>query len=101
MAIDLLIVCEWPLGGKTDHELPHPSWADVERAIRALDGESRNDVYLTPDHSDFGTYLCVGGGSGRYVMNGAVETDTEFPKLVAAGRPATPKVPLVVGGQAC
>src|SRR5262245_10382705 len=99
MAVDLLTVCEWHGAGKTDHEIPKPSWADVEQAIRALDGSARNDLYLQPDHSDPGTYLCVGGGSGRYILTGAIDIDREFPTLVDSGRPATPQEAIVLGGQ--
>src|SRR5262249_25004042 len=65
-----------------------------------LDGAARNDLYLTPAVSDVGTYLCVGGGNGRYILTGAIEIDKEFPTLVESDRPADPVQELVVGGQA-
>lgn len=38
-------------------------WADVEAAIRQLDGRRHTQVVLQlPDHSD----IVIGGGSGRY-----------------------------------
>lgn len=98
--IALMTICEWTAGSRHDAEVRDPSWDEIARAIRALDGAARNDLYLCPDADDPGTYLCVGGGDGRYVVAGAIAIDSEFPTLVDADRPATPMEVVVVGGQA-
>lgn len=99
MAIALMTTCTWTAGSRHDTEVPQPSWDGVDRAIRALDGSAQNDLYLYPGGGELGTYLCVGGGNGLYVVTGAIEIDKEFPTVVETDRPAEPKVRLVVGGQ--
>ena len=97
--LELLVICEWHDARTTDREVHRPAWADVERAIRDLDGRVRNDVYLHPDKSDLETYLCIGGGDGRYVVTGAID-NREFPTFVDSARDGLPGQSLVVGGQA-
>ena len=76
----------------------HPTWEQVEAAIRQLDNEAFNDLYLLPDANDSETYLCVGGGGGRYVLAGVLAGD-RFPTLIDPNRPAEPTQLIRVGGQ--
>jgi immunity protein Imm1 of predicted polymorphic toxin system len=99
MTIGLMTICDWAAASGRDTDVAQPSWDDVERAIRALDGRARNDLYLYPDANDHGTWLCVGDGHGRYILTGGIGIDLEFPTLVESGRPAIPEEALVVGGQ--
>ena len=98
MAIGKLTICEWTGRSVTDRVISDPTWAEVEAAIRALDNERRNDIYLTPDPGDDETYLCIGGGNGRYVLTGAVANEV-FPTFVDPSSAAEPDVELVAGGQ--
>jgi hypothetical protein len=98
VAIELLTVCEWKGTGKQDLEFVRPSWTEVEYHIRALNNRNLNDLYLHPKASELETYLCVGGGNGRYVVTGAMRSET-FPTLVDHTRAVAPKQRLVVGGQ--
>ena len=93
-----LTVCEWSGARRSDVVVEHPGWAAVEAAIRALNGTTHNDVYLYPTESDTDTYLCVGGGSGRYIVSGATSAG-EFPTLVDLARTGEPEERIVVGGQ--
>jgi hypothetical protein len=99
MPIGRLTACEWTHGRMNEVVFDDPSWQDVENAIRALDGQTRNDVYLTADRLNPDTWLVVGGGNGRYIVTGAIDVDKEFPALIDAGRPDEPQEALVVGGQ--
>ena len=99
MPIGRLTACEWTRGRMNEVVFDDPSWQDVENAIRALDGQTRNDVYLTADRLNPDTWLVVGGGNGRYIVTGAIDVDKEFPALIDAGRPDEPQEALVVGGQ--
>ena len=98
MAIARLTICDWQGVNKRDTEVDDPAWSDVESAIRALNNRNLNDVYLQPDRTDSETYLCVGGGAGRYIASGAVN-NAAFPTLVDPLRSREPKVILMVGGQ--
>ena len=98
MAIDLLTVCVWAGSSQRDTVVSAPTWDDVETAIRALDGKARNDLYLYPSGRDADTYLCVGGGGGRYIVSGATGKD-RFPTYTDPRRTAGPEEILVVGGQ--
>jgi GNAT superfamily N-acetyltransferase len=97
-AVELLTVCEWTGRSMQSTEIHRPSWESVETAIRALDNASRNDIYLTPRTAEPETYLCIGGGAGRYVVTGSINGQV-FPTVVDAGRAAEPSEVLVVGGQ--
>lgn len=98
MSIGLLIVSTWsgPLNESTHVE--QPSWRDVEAAIRGLNGATHNDVYLCPEPTVTESYLCVGGGDGRYIVTGATKGG-KFPTLTDPTRTREPRETLVVGGQ--
>ena len=98
MAIELLVVCEWegPLLKQTP--FLHPKWEQIEAAIRSLNGQERNDLYLVPQARVRETYLAVGGGDGGFLVTGSI-SGVEFPTYVNASRPVEPRRLLMVGGQ--
>jgi hypothetical protein len=98
MGVDTLTICEWVARSVQHTEIDNPEWPEVEEAIRALDNRCRNDVYLTPDKNDPETYLCIGGGDGRYIATGSIRNET-FPTVVDTTKPRDVQERLVVGGQ--
>jgi hypothetical protein len=98
MSVEVLTVCEWVGGIRRDTETTHPTWSDVEAAIRTLDNDRFNDLYLQPRQNAPETYLCVGGGGGRYVVSGSVENEA-FPTVIDPAKADAPQELLVVGGQ--
>ncbi len=46
--------------------VPYPDWHDVENALRSMDGEMLNEVYL--ELSDDNALMAGGGNGGRYVV---------------------------------
>ena len=93
-----LAVYEWRGTGVTKTISEQPSWEAVESAIRALNNRERNDLYLTPSPGDPETYLCIGGGAGRYVVAGSVR-NLEFPTILDDSKSPDPRQRLTVGGQ--
>src|ERR1700754_2508612 len=98
MAIARLTVVDWDKDHARETETLNPSWPEVESAIRALNARNRNDVYLQSADSNTETYLCIGGGAGKYIASGAVNNE-RFPTWVLPEEPAEPTVKVVVGGQ--
>jgi hypothetical protein len=98
VAIEILTVCEWVGRSMRQVETERPTWEAVESAVRALDNASRNDVYLIPDKGDRETYLCIGGGAGRYLATGSIRNES-FPTVVDPSKLQGPPQELVVGGQ--
>lgn len=98
MSIDLLTICEWKERSVKNTEIHDPNWATIEEAIRDLNNNDRNDLYLHPKENDFETYLAVGGGDGRYLVTGSIKNE-RFPTLVDHQKPDRPKQLLMVGGQ--
>jgi hypothetical protein len=93
-----MTMCQWS-GATVDSQIvPNPSLDQVEAAIRKLDNERFNDLYLQPVGDDPETWLCVGGGAGRYLLSGALGNQ-RFPTLVDPTKAADPAVALTVGGQ--
>jgi hypothetical protein len=98
MAIESLTICCWSSTGRQDELISNPTWADVESAIRLLDNETRNDVYLRSINATQDTFLCIGGGAGQYIVSGS-ENGTRFPTLGNPDGAETELIPLCVGGQ--
>lgn len=92
-----LTTCIWSSIVCNPEERANPSWKDVEQAIKALDGEARNDLYLAPGRGDPETFLCVGGGNGKYFVSGSIEGE-RFPTVVDPDG-SDEVVSLIVGGQ--
>jgi Immunity protein Imm1 len=98
MGIEQLTICDWARQPR-DLEIWNPQWPQIEVAIRALNNQNLNDIYLTPSRDTPGTYLSVGGGAGRYLVTGAIGIDEKFPMLVDEHSDDESLRPLVVGGQ--
>lgn len=98
MAIELMTVCEWVGSSMRTTEVDEPSWESVAAAIHALDNAGRNDRYLVPEKAKPETYLCIGGGAGRYIVTGSIASEA-FPTVIDPARAAEPSELLVVGGQ--
>jgi hypothetical protein len=91
-------VCQWR-GARVEKDVvTRPTLEQVVDAVRRLDNGVFNDLYLELDDSTGDTWLCVGGGAGRYVLSGAVSND-RFPTMVDPERQAEPAEGVVVGGQ--
>lgn len=98
MTVAQLTVSQWERGTVRNEIVANPSWDQVEAAVRRLDNDTFNDLYLQPDADNSETYLCVGGGAGRYVLAGVLAGD-RFPTLIDPTRPADPTELIRVGGQ--
>jgi hypothetical protein len=98
VSVAQLTVSQWEGGTVRNEIVSNPTWSQVEGAVRQLDNVRFNDLYLQPDAGNSETYLCVGGGGGRYVLAGVLAGD-RFPTLVDPRRPAEPAELLRVGGQ--
>jgi hypothetical protein len=98
VAIDQLTVCEWEGANLRTDIVADPSWGQVETAVRRLDNQRFNDLYLQPDGNNSEVYLCVGGGNGRYVLAGALSGEV-FPSLIDPARAPEPAELVTVGGQ--
>lgn len=97
MTVARMTVCHWR-GSRVEKDVvTRPTLEQVFDAVRRLDNAAFNDLYLEPDSSG-DTWLCVGGGAGRYVLSGA-ESNERFPALVDPARPPEPAEALVIGGQ--
>jgi hypothetical protein len=90
--------------GYLHREMAHPGWAQIEAAIRALDGNARTEVALgTSNENPADTpHMMIGGGNeGRYVVYATYDGRRLF-DLLRAGAGADPDdddMRVVVGGQ--
>jgi hypothetical protein len=98
VSVAQLTVSRWEQGNVRNDIVAHPTWEQVEAAVRRLDNAAFSDLYLQPDAANSETYLCVGGGAGRYVLAGVLAGD-RFPTLIDPDRPAEPAELIRVGGQ--
>jgi hypothetical protein len=78
----------------TDGMIDGPTWDDVEREIRALDGQRQDQVFVVFDDEE---YLGVCGGNGGYYVTCAMRPDGEY-ALANPTRPADQTV-WVMNGQ--
>lgn len=77
-------------------ELPNPRWADIELAIRQLNGDDRTVVSFgsgTP-----APHMAIGGGRGGKYIVYATHDNITFYTMVGADR-SEDKVVFVAGGQ--
>jgi hypothetical protein len=98
VAVARMTVCEWQGPNVKKQVITSPTLAQVEAAIRRLDNAGFNDLYLEPIAEDTETWLCIGGGAGRYLVSGSL-SNQRFPTLLDPARQAQPAEELVVGGQ--
>jgi hypothetical protein len=96
--LESLTICEWSDTSRNDEVVSDPAWPRIESAIRQLDNETWNDIYLRPIGEPVETYLAVGGGAGCYVVTGS-EAGERFPTLENPNGSESELVPLCVGGQ--
>jgi hypothetical protein len=93
-----MTLCEWRGSRLVKQVVSDPSMELVEAAVRRLDNARFNDLYLEPLREDPETWLCIGGGAGRYLLSGAL-AGGRFPILVDPTRSAEHRQALVIGGQ--
>ena len=97
--VHTLLAPRWHDGTYDEHQVHEPSWADVEAAIRALNGRDLNDLYLNLDDP---TWMGIGGGDGKYLVSATFGLGTGHERhFVACDRTKTASRPtnIVVGGQ--
>src|SRR5262245_7103226 len=93
-----LIICEWSQDKLKKSTIDSPTWSDVENAVRGLDSDEFNDIYIYSDRKNTISYLCIGGGDVGYIATGNINND-RFPTWVDPSKSEEPEVELVVGGQ--
>jgi hypothetical protein len=90
-----LIADSWSGVHCETEEIASPSWDDILKAIKALDGKRRTLVTLRGASS---TEMVIGGGSdGRYIGYVAISDDS-FQYLTSEHKDG-PRVSLLIGGQ--
>lgn len=94
----IAIASEWSEARLTERRIEEPTWQDIEALIRALNQANFQEVYLHPEGENPATWLCVGGGNGKYVVAGSVNNET-FPTYIDSSRSAEPMVAVTIGGQ--
>lgn len=88
------------MDGPEDSDLTtkqHPSWKEIEAAIRRLDGKSCSLVVIALSDAEAPHMAIGGGGNGRYLVYGTQDNMT-FHNLINPAAP-TGKCSLVAGGQ--
>ncbi len=90
-----LVAPRWRPGTRTT-ETVVPSPRDVEQAVRHLDGNEYNDLYLRT--SDAGTFLGIGGGAGRYMV-AICKHGERFGQLLNTHDPSDVRERIMCGGQ--
>ena len=81
-----------------DEVILSPSWNQVRSAVRGLNGESLNDLYLMPDDQAPDRYFAVAGGPGLYVVF-ICEANERFIEAVSSHVDDGTRVSLTCGGQ--
>ena len=84
--------------GVDDREVDSPTWPDIEAAIRALDGQTRTEMYLHPHRGDPETYLAIAGGSGNHYLVFVCHHNKRFDEAVSPDAPEG-TVSMITGGQ--
>jgi hypothetical protein len=88
--IDML--CDWIKGRPWGKEL---SWADIESAIRQLDGRHRTEVSIAGDGE---AHMSVTGGGGFYLISATPNNDVFYDIRNPTGSPGR-TIKVVSGGQ--
>jgi len=98
MPISRVAIPLWTVEGVHAQEIISPTWPEIERAIRALDQQSHQEVYLYPDENDDETWLAVVGGKGSYAATGSIANDS-FPTLRTKSNGSKESFSIMAGGQ--
>ncbi len=92
-----LLAPRWQPGGRTKQTvIPFPARHHVELAIRLLDGQELNDLYLKT--SEAGTYLGICRGAGRYMV-AICEHNQRFGQLLNTQDLSDVQEDIICGGQ--
>src|SRR5713101_4325721 len=84
MPLHSLLICDWGDRCRKDDLKESPTWDVIESAIRRLDNDRFNDIYLQRDLDSEEFWLSIGGGGGRYLVTGS--SPEGFPKVVDRSR---------------
>jgi hypothetical protein len=95
MFISSLHADKWVSRADEGHTVNSPSWADIETAIRQLDGNERTSLMLKKDEE---TYMSIGGGPTAYSVTVLIE-NKYGPFYLIDPFKFSEDVMLVVGGQ--
>jgi hypothetical protein len=93
-----LTVPVWSESGVETQVVDAPAWADIDKAIRALDGHVRSEVYLHQDRDDAETYMAIAGGSRNRYLVFVCHDNKRYDEAVTPDA-ADKTVNLVTGGQ--
>ena len=92
-----MVTPRWRPGSRsTENVVPIPSQRDVENAVRQLDGNEYNDLYLRTTDGD--TFLGIGGGAGRYMV-AICEHNQRFGQLLNTQDLSDVQEDIICGGQ--
>jgi immunity protein Imm1 of predicted polymorphic toxin system len=92
-AVLTMVADGWEAPRYVERTTVQPAWAEVEQAIRALDGKRHTEVTLDSDNE---TSIVVRGGAGRYTVFFA---DPDSDSAIVDHTKATGGARLVLGGQ--
>lgn len=79
-------------------DLVHPTWEEIAKAIKTLDQQQYQEVYLYPDADDDETWLAIVGGAGSYVATGSV-ANARFPTYINPRESGIAVRAVMAGGQ--
>lgn len=91
-----LVTPRWQPGRTEQTVIPSPARHHLELALRLLDGNQLNDLYLKT--SDAETYLGICGGAGRYMV-AICEHNQRFAQLLNTNDPSDVHEQIICGGQ--
>jgi hypothetical protein len=95
MFITSLYADKWVSRADKGETIAQPSWIEIERAIRTLDGKEHTSVMIRKDEE---TYMSIGGGPNAYTLTALFENQRGPYYLLDQSR-RNGDVLLVVGGQ--
>jgi Immunity protein Imm1 len=95
MFINSLHADLWVSRADKGRTLDRPSWEDIERAVRQLNGNERTSLILKRDEE---THMSIGGGPDRYSVVVLIE-NRHGPFYLIDPYKSDAEIMLVVGGQ--